>query len=103
MRKITAIIAAILLAAGMIGTAMAAPVITDGDVTAWIGENDRLMLQDANGLIRQSSAAVTDLIGCSEIEIYCAAPDGHFFALQKSGLSDLPRDIALRRSCRMES
>ena len=30
MRKITAIIAAILLAAGMIGTAMAAPVITDG-------------------------------------------------------------------------
>ena len=95
MRKITAVIAAVLLAAGMIGTAMAAPVITDGDVTAWIGENDRLMLQDANGLIRQSSAAVTDLIGCSEIEIYCAAPDGHFFALQKSGLSDLPRDIAL--------
>ena len=43
MRKITAIIAAILLAAGMIGTAMAAPVITDGNVTAWIGENDRLL------------------------------------------------------------
>ena len=52
MRKLTAVIAAILLAAGMIGTAMAAPVITDEDVTAWIGENDRLMLQDANGLIR---------------------------------------------------
>ena len=95
MRKISAIIAAILLAAGMIGTAMAAPVITDGNVTAWIGENDRLMLQDANGLIRQSSAAVTDLIGCSEIEIYCTAPDGHTFALQKSGLSDLPRDVIL--------
>ena len=95
MRKITAVIAAVLLAAGMIGTAMAAPVVTDGTVTAWIGENDRLMLQDANGLIRQSSAAVADLIGCSEIEIYCMAPDGHFFALQKSGLSDLPRDVVL--------
>ena len=95
MRKLTAVIAAILLAAGMIGTAMAAPVITDEDVTAWIGENDRVMLQDANGLIRQSSAAVTDLIGCSETEIYCMAPDGHSFALQKSGLSDLPRDVVL--------
>ena len=95
MRKISAVIAAIVLAVGMIGTAMAAPAVTDGTVTAWIGENDRLMLQDANGLIRQSTAAVADLIGCSDIEIYCMAPDGHFFAMQKSGLSDLPRDVAL--------
>ena len=94
MRKITAVVAAVLLAA-MAGTALAAPVATDGTVTAWIGENDRLMLQDANGLIRQSSAEVADLIGFSEIEIFCMAPDGHFFALQKSGLSDLPRDVAL--------
>ena len=57
MRKITAVAAAVLLAAGMIATAAAAPAVTDGTVTAWIGENDRLMLQDANGLIRQSSAA----------------------------------------------
>ena len=95
MRKITAVAAAVLLAAGMIATAAAAPAVTDGTVTAWIGENDRLMLQDANGLIRQSSAAVADLIGCSETEIYCMAPDGHFFTLQKSGLSDLPRDAEL--------
>ena len=95
MRKITAVAAAVVLAAGMIATAAAAPAVTDGTVTAWIGENDRLMLQDANGLIRQSSAAVADLIGCSETEIYCMAPDGHFFTLQKSGLSDLPRDAEL--------
>lgn len=95
MRKFTAVIAAVLLAAGMIGTAMAAPAVTDGTVTAWIGENGRLMLQDANGLIRQSSAEVADLVGCSDIEIYCMAPDGHFFAMQKSGLSDLPRDVVL--------
>ena len=84
-----------LLAVCMTGSALAAPILTDENTTAWIDEYSRLNLQNADGIVRQSSATVADLIGWTEEDIYCMTPSQFCFKLPRSGLSDLPAYLQL--------
>jgi len=67
--------------------ALAAPVLTDGQATAWIGENNYLYLQSPNGSIRLMQAAMDDMLSMSDTDLYCLTQDGRVFSVRKDGLS----------------
>ena len=80
--------------AGMLGLllcaaigAQAAPALTDGTTTGWIGENGHLFLECADGAIRKMETVIADLPALSETELFCRTQGGSIYAVMKDGSS----------------
>ena len=67
--------------------ASASPCLTDGEHVAWIGGDSAVYLRAPGGNIRQSTFAVSDLLGMSDTEFYCLGQDHYVYALQLDGQS----------------
>ena len=74
------------------GSAFAAPAVTDGSVTAWIGENGYLSLQSEDGIIRRLPLAMNDLMGMTEKEVICLAADQRIISVNKDGTGSFVTD-----------
>ena len=68
-------------------SALASPAITDGTVTAWIGDQNLLYLQTESGLIRRMSIPMEDLLSFTETDFTCVTGDHRVFSIRKDGLS----------------
>ena len=65
--------------------ALAGPAVTDGQTTGWIAENGAVMLQDANGLLRQIPAAAVDLPSITEDYLLCVTRAGLRLTISRDG------------------
>lgn len=71
---------------GLLGTALAEPVLTDGHYTAWLGENNNLFLVDEAGAVKTMSTPMADLVGMDEENLYCLTRDtGRLYAIRLDG------------------
>ena len=69
----------------LFSAAAAAPSITDGKTTGWIGENGIVNLQDASGILYQIPAAVIDLPGITDEALICVTKAGQMITLSLDG------------------
>ena len=83
-RLLTALTVALALMLAL-GAASAAPVLTDGNTMAWIGENSYLYLKTESGAIRRLSMTVRDLLSFSDTDLYCLMDGGAIYAIRKDG------------------
>ena len=65
--------------------ALAGPAVTDGQTTGWIAENGAVMLQDANGLLRQIPAAAVDLPSITNDYLLCVTRAGLRLTISRDG------------------
>ena len=84
-RIIIAVVLALTL--GLCAAALADPVITDGTVTAWIGDQNLLYLQTESGLVRRMSIPMEDLLSFTATDFTCVTGDHRVFSIRKDGLS----------------
>ena len=67
-------------------SASAAPIVTDGSYTAYIGEESHLFLQDANGGVKTlRSTAVTDIVGMQGPYLYCLTEQNQLYCIVMDG------------------
>ena len=86
--------------------ALADPVITDNEATAWIAENNYLYLQNAEGRISQMPLEMADLLLMTNDELICQTKDGRTIAVKKDGTgsrtidgnAELPQDTRVELS-----
>ncbi len=74
------------LAAMLLGaSASAAPLVTNGDYTAYIGENNWLYLVDANGGSKYMRTVMGDLVGMDNVQLTCLTQAGALWAVKLDG------------------
>ena len=75
------IILAVVLCAG----ACADPAVTDGTVTAWIGEENALFLDCTDGVTRKLSVPMKDILKMSETDVIGLTQAGQIVSVRKDG------------------
>ena len=68
-----------------VGLATAEPMLTDGKVAAWIGENNYLFLQNEEGQVRQLMMPVKDLLSISDTDVYCLMQGNQVYSVRRDG------------------
>ena len=66
-------------------SAGAAPAVTDGATTGWIGDNNYLCFQKADGRNLQMAMEMDDLLTMTEDELICIARDQRVIGVKKDG------------------
>lgn len=78
-----------LAAALLVNTALAAPSVTSQGYTAYLGSNNELYLQDANGQTRVLRYPVGDVLSITDTVVYCRAQDGMLLSIALDGSQSL--------------
>jgi len=81
------LIVILLLALSLCCAAGADPVLTDGKVTAWIGEDNTLFYVDEANTLRRLNLPVTDLLSIDGQALYLLDQSGQLIAVQRDGTS----------------
>lgn len=68
-------------------SASAAPYITNGEYAAYIGESNHLYLLDPAGGAKVLRAAIVDLVGMNDTEMYCLTAEGRLYGIRLDGSS----------------
>ena len=97
-RKTILVILAVILCLST--AASAAPVLTDGSTTAWIGEGNTLRLQTADGVVRLLDASVDDLLSMDRDALYLLDHSGRILMIRKDGsmgsvLLNMPTELEI--------
>ncbi len=85
--KIKTLLFLLVLVLGLSAAASAAPAITDGTVTAWIGTDNTLYLKGEDGNLHQLASAVDDLLSMDDTYLYLIDHNRRLIAIRKNGES----------------
>ncbi len=80
----------------------AAPSVTDGATTGWIGENNYLFLQTEDGRNLKMAMEMADLLTMTEDELICLARDQRIIAVKKDGTGSRVVDNATAEAFRTQ-
>ena len=83
----------------------AEPLLTNGNVTTYIGENNYMYLESADGSLHRLQAPIRDLLGMDSQNLYCLTYDNKIYAVRLDGSSSSlvsanasPEQIEARRN-----
>ena len=65
----------------------ASPLITNGSVTTYIGENNYMYLESADGSLHRLQAPIRDLLGMDAQNLYCLTYDNKIYGVRLDGTS----------------
>ena len=68
-------------------TACADPAMTDGTVTAWIGENNYFFLTTTEGQPKQLSAPMKEILSINDSDVIALTHENQIIAVKKDGSS----------------
>lgn len=74
-----------LLLCAVTGFAAADAVITDGTYLSYLGENNHLYLLDDENNAKVLRAAITDLVGMDDMNLYCLTAENRLYAVRLDG------------------
>ena len=83
--KTKAMLLMLVLLLGLCAAASAAPALTDGTVTAWIGADNTLYLRNADGVTHKLNTYVDDLLSMDDSAVYLLDHSGQLISVRKDG------------------
>lgn len=87
MKKTVLVVLTLAMVLSVTAAALASPALTDGKVNAWIGPDNTLYLQNANGITYRLNAAVDDLLSMDATNLYLVDSSRRLISVRKDGSS----------------